>query len=63
MSLALLVLCVVAAVAAGLFVGSLAARQLEAAPEEKQSLGKKARKAATRGALKWILRRRKSDED
>jgi hypothetical protein len=58
----LLVVCVVLAVAAGLFVGSVAARQLQPGPEERESLGKKARKAATKQAVSWWWRRRKKDD-
>lgn len=63
MSLGLLIVCVLVAVAAGAFVGNAASKQLEASEEERQSLGKRARKAATRGALSWLLRRKKRDED
>jgi hypothetical protein len=62
MSLGLLALAVVVAVVAGLFVGNVAARQLEAAEEEKQSIGKRARKAATKGVVSWLLRRRRDDD-
>ena len=63
MSLGLLILCVIAAIAAGALVGNAASKQLEAGEEERQSIGKRARKAATRGALSWLLRRKKRDDD
>jgi hypothetical protein len=62
MSLSLLILFVVLAVAAGLYVGSVAARQLQPGPDERQSLGKRARRAATRQAFSWWWKRRR-DED
>lgn len=62
MSVGLLVVCVVLAVAAGLFLGTVAARQLQPGPEERESLGKKARKAATKQAMSWLWRRRKRED-
>ena len=66
--LPLLILLILAAVAAGLWVGGRAGKQLEASEDEKskgKSLGARARSAATNGIIrlwKWNRGRKKKED-